>query len=87
MNRKFYAAMRAGRFFSTKEWDFKTTSISELIKAVNSAKDGMNFEINISKENGFDWSDYMKDFSFGVRKYILKDDISSLNNARAKLRM
>lgn len=85
MNRKFYGAMKAGRFFSTRQWNFETQTVSELIKAVNCAKDGVQFALDMGKSSGFEWNSYMKDFCLGVRKYILKDDLSSLEKAKNKL--
>nr|XP_008194927.2 PREDICTED: fatty acyl-CoA reductase 1 isoform X1 [Tribolium castaneum] len=85
ISRKFYSALDAGKFFSTNEWDFKTSTMAALVSAVRDAEDGANFEIDMTAENGFNWNFYLKDFTLGVRQYVLKDDISSLPSAKVKL--
>lgn len=75
--------MYAGRYFAQKEWKMISNSISELIAAVDGAKDGNDFEINV---NSFKWQDYMQTCWLGIRKYILKDDLSSLEPARSKVK-
>ncbi|CAH1163117.1 unnamed protein product [Phaedon cochleariae] len=85
MSRKFEEAIMAGKFFSTNQWNFEVTSMRSLTKAVQMANDGEHFDVDISENNGFKWDDYVKNFILGVRQFILKDDLSSLNQARSKL--
>ncbi|KAJ8958519.1 hypothetical protein NQ318_002313 [Aromia moschata] len=85
ISRKFYNALNAGSFFSTRQWDFKTTTMDELVQAVKRAEDGHDFEVDLRETNGFRWDNYVKDFIVGVRKYVLKDDLGSLAQARVKL--
>lgn len=85
ISKKFVNALNAGKFFSTNEWDFKIDTMLDLMQAVKSAKDGKKFDIDIRKENNFNWNDYVKDFQLGVRQYILKDDLYSLKKAKVKL--
>ncbi|XP_074030221.1 putative fatty acyl-CoA reductase CG5065 [Leptinotarsa decemlineata] len=85
ISRKFHEALQAGSFFSTNQWNFEVSTMQTLQNAIDTAKDGGEFEINISESNGFSWDQYIKNFMIGVRQYVLKDDISSLAQARAKL--
>ncbi|KAJ8930060.1 hypothetical protein NQ314_017189 [Rhamnusium bicolor] len=85
ISRKFYEALNAGSFFSTHQWDFKASTMYDLVDAVKHAEDGENFEVDLSEANGFNWDHYVKDFIIGVRKYVLKDDLSSLPAAQIKL--
>lgn len=83
--KKFAQALEAGCFFSTNEWTFTTTSVDSLVEAVQHAEDGKNFEVDMSADNGFQWDNYVGEFLKGIRQYVLKDDISSLPRAKAKL--
>ncbi|XP_044763017.1 fatty acyl-CoA reductase 1-like [Coccinella septempunctata] len=86
ISNKFYHALDAGKFFSTNEWDFDTHTFASLSQAVKHAEDGKCFNIDINKKTtDFDWESYVKNFMIGVRQYVLKDDMSSLPSARAKL--
>lgn len=85
ISKKFVKALNAGKFFSTNEWDFKIDTMLDLIQAVNHADDGKKFDVDIREENNFDWDDYVKDFQLGVRQYILRDDLATLDKAKSKL--
>lgn len=83
--RKFSKAAKIGEFFALHEWNFQTSSFCCLIDAVKRADDGKNFEVDMRKENGFDWEAHVKAYMLGIRQYVLKDDLASLPRARAKL--
>ncbi|KAJ8985220.1 hypothetical protein NQ317_018249 [Molorchus minor] len=85
ISRKFYNALNAGSFFSTHQWDFKTSTMYELVEAVKSSEDGASFDVDLRESNGFRWEQYVRDFIIGVRRYVLKDDLSSLPQAKVKL--
>lgn len=61
------------------EWDFETTNVKDLLQEVRQAKDGDEFHVDVSTMN---WDEYIKQYMFGIRKYVLKDDLESLPNAR-----
>lgn len=61
------------------EWNFITTNVEELLQAVRQAKDGDEFQIDVSTMN---WEEYIRQYMFGIRKYVLKDDLESLTKAR-----
>ncbi|KAF7267367.1 hypothetical protein GWI33_019376 [Rhynchophorus ferrugineus] len=85
LTRKFNRALYEGSFFSTNQWDFKSSSTSELVKIVKESDKSKCFELDFSIENRFDWNDYILEFFKGIREFVLKDDMSSLNGARIKL--
>lgn len=85
ISRKFDRACKLGEFFSMNEWNFHTSTVKDLHEAVEGAEDGHNFNINMSRERGFNWDPYVKDFMLGIRQYVLKDDLSSLPKARVKM--
>lgn len=61
------------------EWDFETTNVKDLLQEVRHSKDGDEFHVDVSTMN---WDEYIKQYMFGIRKYVLKDDLESLPNAR-----
>ncbi|XP_017783692.1 PREDICTED: putative fatty acyl-CoA reductase CG5065 [Nicrophorus vespilloides] len=85
ISKKFERACKAGEFCSLNEWDFKVENLRQLHSDVNRAEDGENFNVDMSKENGFTWEKYTHDFMLGIRQYVLKDDLSSLPHAKTKL--
>ncbi|CAH0549491.1 unnamed protein product [Brassicogethes aeneus] len=85
ISNKFYNALEAGKFFSCNQWDFQVCHMEGLVDAVACAEDGKSFEIDMGPSTGFEWDPYVKDFLLGIRQYVLKDDISSLEKAKVKL--
>jgi len=83
--RKIARAAKNGEFFALNEWNFHTNTVKSLQEALNNAEDGDNFNIDLSESNGFHWDPYVKTYLLGIRQYILKDDLSSLTRAKAKL--
>lgn len=82
---KFATAAKAGEFFALNEWNFRNSTMNSLIEAVENAEDGANYNIDVSKGNGFDWDSYVKTYMLGIRQYVLKDDLESLPSAKTKL--
>lgn len=65
------------------EFNFETTNVRDLIAEVNDCKDGGQFVIDIRSLN---WDAYIRQYILGIRKYVLKDDNTSLEAARKKVR-
>lgn len=74
-----------GEFFRVNEWNFHTSTFRSLINAVKHAPDGNQFDTDFSQENGFQWDLYIKNYMLGIRKFILKDDLSTLPVAKTKV--
>lgn len=65
------------------EWKFETTNMQELMSEINGATDGSDFNCDISIMN---WDSYIENYMFGIRKFVLKDGLESMVNARKALR-
>lgn len=72
----------AGEFFAMHEFNFETANVRDLIAEVSDCKDGDQFAVDIRSLN---WDAYIKQYILGIRKYVLKDDNTSLASARRKL--
>lgn len=85
ISKKFARAAKAGEFFALNEFNFHANNVKNLAEAIKNAEDGQHFSVDMSKENGFNWDPYVEDYMLGIRQYVLKDDLSSLTKAKAKL--
>lgn len=65
------------------EWIFENTNVAELLQDVREATDGEEFRLDITTMN---WDDYIRQYMFGIRKYVLKDDLDSLPAARRTMK-
>lgn len=77
--RRYKAAADTGEFFAMHEWNFDVSNVNELIMEVGKAEDSNAFNCDVRT---LDWDTYLKNYVFGIRKNILKDDLSSMVNAR-----
>lgn len=66
-------------YFVMHEWTFENRNVNELLQDVRAATDGDEFRLDIKTLN---WDDYIRQYMFGIRKYILKDDLDSMPAAR-----
>jgi len=79
ISRRFQLAAKAGEFFSLHEWKFHCDNVCALIC---DAQDKTTFDVDVSQ---MDWNQYVKNYMFGIRRFILKDSSDSIPNARKKL--
>ncbi|CAH0404502.1 unnamed protein product [Chilo suppressalis] len=70
--------MECMRYFTTKEWHFKNDNLRALRQKV-SPEDNKTFFTDMKVIN---WNSYLRVYVKGVRKYILKEDPSTLPQAR-----
>lgn len=70
-------------FFGPREYNFEVKNVRELLAEVSKTSDGNEFMCDVRQ---LKWDEYFKDFVCGLRKHILKDDESSLEYARRKLK-
>lgn len=82
IQKKFSKALKALQFFTTHEWHFESNNVTKLYSKL-SEKDKEIFNFNIKQVN---WRKYMDNYVLGIRHYILKDDASSLQEAKKNLR-
>lgn len=68
-------------FFTTREWRFISENQIKLLDAM-STEDRKTFYFDVRT---IDWSTYMEIYALGTRRFILKDDPSTLPAARKHL--
>lgn len=68
--------------FSTRQWTFDNSNIIKLWSSL-SDEDRQTFWYSLEE---FDWKIYIKSFYFGIKKYILHEDLSNTTIALAKNR-
>lgn len=81
--KRYKAAADTGEYFAMHEWIFENTNVKELLQDVRDAVDGEEFRLDIKTMN---WDDYIRQYMFGIRKYVLKDDLDSLPAARRTIK-
>ncbi|XP_023221403.1 putative fatty acyl-CoA reductase CG5065 [Centruroides sculpturatus] len=70
-------------YFSTRDWKFSTRNVQELLERM-STKDEQCFDFDISKLN---WDRYMEDYFLGIRRFVLKEDDSTIARSRKLILM
>ncbi|XP_077270764.1 fatty acyl-CoA reductase 1 isoform X1 [Temnothorax americanus] len=80
--KRFERAAKTGEFFAMNEWKFYSGNMTKLVKFVRASEDCDNFDVDI---RNVDWDMYLHQYMLGIRKYILKDNLDTLNNARNRL--
>lgn len=82
--RRFQTAADTGEFFAMHEWNFENRNLKQLIQvAKGTQQDAEEFNCDMSN---MDWDDYVEKYMLGIRNYVLKDDMSSMKNARIKVK-
>lgn len=66
--------------FSTRQWKFDNSNTLELWSLLNH-EDRQTFCYSLEE---FDWKSYIKNYYYGIRKYILHEDLSNKTKALAK---
>ena len=59
-------------------------NVNELLDEVNLTVDHDEFRCDIK---AVDWDEYFKNYVFGIRKFILKDDLSSIERSKKIVKM
>lgn len=81
--RRFQKAADTGEFFAMHEWTFRVPNLKRLSRKVGHARDGEEFNMDMSDMN---WDSYIERYMLGIRTFVLKDGLDSLEKARTKLR-
>lgn len=69
-------------FFAKRQWDFPCDNLLALIDKMDPRdREMFNFDIR-----SIDWRDYNHKFYLGIRKYLLKEDESSIPAARKRMK-
>jgi len=80
--KKVHKAMSCLEFYTVRQWHFISRNPAFLLEKM-SAEDTSTFNFDVRKIN---WESYMESYVLGVRKYLLKEDSSTLNLRRSNLR-
>ncbi|KAL1432937.1 hypothetical protein MTO96_001925 [Rhipicephalus appendiculatus] len=76
------SAMEAVRFFTTQTWEFSSNNML-LLHSRLSPFDRQTFDIDIRKIN---WESYWENYLLGVRRYLFKQDPSTIPESRKRLK-
>lgn len=81
--KRFQKAADTGEFFAMHEWNFTSNNLKRLAHRVHLARDGQEFNLDMSDMS---WDSYIENYMFGIRKFVLKDDMDSMEKARRKIK-
>lgn len=69
-------------FFATNEWQFHNQNMKRLYRELNGAdQKEFNFDVD-----SIDWPEYVQKYCHGIREFILKEDVSNLDQAKRHLK-
>lgn len=68
--------------FTTRQWKFDNSNTRELWLSLSKEDRNMFFY----SLDDFDWKSYIKNYYYGIRKYILHEDSSNIEKSLAKNR-
>nr|XP_032525856.1 putative fatty acyl-CoA reductase CG5065 [Danaus plexippus plexippus] len=80
--RRFKMAAATGEYFANHEWQFSVSELTALHDEASVASDAGAFS---HWPGHFNWESYIGSYMLGIRRFILKDSIDSLPQARNKL--
>lgn len=82
MYRKVHKFSNVISFFCTNEWIYTNDNVQQLWKKLDES-DQQLFDFNMKN---MDWFHYLKYYIRGMRIYLFKDDLSTLEASRRKWR-
>lgn len=68
--------------FTTRQWKFDNSNTRELWSSL-SPDDRSTFFYSLE---GFDWKTYIKSYFYGIRRHVIKEDLTNVEKASAKNR-
>lgn len=82
---KYYDTMsRVTNYFSIRQWSFKRDNVIDMMKEVKTLEDSDIVELDLQD---MDWDKYIALCVIGIKKFIFKEDLKSLDAARRRLSM
>lgn len=78
---KLHKAVRSLEWFTTHQWQFKCDNVLKLHQQLTGS-DSKTFAFDVRE---LQWPSYWEDYVLGMRRFILKEDNSSLPAARHSL--
>lgn len=73
--------MNRAEWVMMEQWRFKSDQMRQLVEKVRTAEDGQEFDCDFSQMN---WSEYMRDYLMGIRKYLLRREEESAEEAKRR---
>ncbi|XP_035790532.1 fatty acyl-CoA reductase 1-like [Anopheles albimanus] len=80
--KRFQKAAETGEFFAMHEWTFRNDNLRRLGSLVRQDVAGGEFRCDVT---GLDWESYIEAYMLGIRRFVLKDELDSMDQARKKL--
>uniref|UniRef100_A0A915JAJ5 Fatty acyl-CoA reductase C-terminal domain-containing protein n=1 Tax=Romanomermis culicivorax TaxID=13658 RepID=A0A915JAJ5_ROMCU len=80
--RKLFRAVNTLEYFTSRQWHFQSKMIVNLYSDL-SPQDKKNFNIDVTQ---IDWERYLENYVIGVKRYILKEQMSNILKARLQLK-
>jgi alcohol-forming fatty acyl-CoA reductase len=81
VNNKIQESLRAFRYFNTSPFKFPSENVPKLLSSM-SLQDRQEFPIDVRAIN---WNEYMKTYVKGMRKFLMKQDDSTLEESRRNI--
>ncbi|XP_050426431.1 putative fatty acyl-CoA reductase CG5065 [Adelges cooleyi] len=82
IHQRLQKAVSCLEFFTTHEWNFKNSNVQRLFAELD-PNDRKTFYFDVSK---LEWRNYVETYLLGTRRFVLKDDPSTVPNARIQLK-
>ncbi|KFB36786.1 AGAP009690-PA-like protein [Anopheles sinensis] len=80
--KRFQKAADTGEYFAMHEWSFRNDNLLGLGRRVRRDRAGADFPCDV---RGLDWAAYIENYMLGIRRFVLKDELDSMSQARSKL--
>ena len=81
MYQKLEKARQCLEYFGNQEWRFRDDNVQEL-NSILSPEDRKTFPFDVSQ---IDWPTYLQDYVLGIRRFIFKENPSSIPTARKSI--
>uniref|UniRef100_A0AAG5DYU2 Fatty acyl-CoA reductase n=1 Tax=Anopheles atroparvus TaxID=41427 RepID=A0AAG5DYU2_ANOAO len=80
--KRFQKAADTGEYFAMHEWTFRNDNLLGLGNRVRRDRAGSDFRCDVG---GLDWAAYIENYMLGIRRFVLKDELDSMGQARVKI--
>lgn len=82
VNQKLQKSIRSLDYFTSNQWVFSNENLLGLHEKLSSA-DKKEFNFDVRKLN---WNSYIEDYCLGLKEFAMKEDMTGLDKARAKMK-
>lgn len=82
IHKRLQKAVSCLEFFTTHEWNFKNTNVQKLFTELD-PNDQKTFYFDVSQ---LEWRSYIESYIWGTRRFVLKDDPSTVPSAKLQLK-